>query len=255
MERTNASWWTVCVGLVVVWMAGCAAPEADEPERDLAVGDEDATEPDDGLQTEGTLGTLPAHAVESTLSARQRKFLRCFTDAWRSDPLVGGEVRFVFRVGPDGAVRWVYPIVSSVGDVETERCLLGVAREAQFPKPHGGEAELSWSLAVDPMDEVRPPVAWESDRASEAASEHGDEVIQECVDGAPTAYRVTAYVAPGGTVRRAGVAARVEAEPSIGVGEPSVATDRARTCVAEQVETWTFPDPGSYPAKVTFDLP
>jgi hypothetical protein len=247
--------------LGVPWMAmalawGCGeSAETEETDLALTAGDEeDDDERDDGMVTEGTLGTLPQHVVESTLQARQRKFLRCFTDAWRQDPLVGGEVRFVFRVGQGGKVRWVYPVISTVGDIDTERCLLDVARQARFPEPHGVEAEFSWSLAVDPMEDVRPPVPWEPDQASAAVSEHRASVLEACTGGAPTAYRVTAYVAPGGTVRTAGVAARVEAEASIGVGEPSVATQRARECVAEQVRAWELPDPGSYPAKVTFDL-
>jgi hypothetical protein len=259
VERTTdwvqgAVKWMVPVGMVIACAAGCGASEAEEAERASTAGDEDEVERDDGMVTEGTLGTVPSHVVESTLQARQGKFLRCFTDAWRSDPLVGGEVRFVFRVGPSGEVRWVYPVVSTVGDVETERCLLDVARRARFPKPHGGEAEFSWSLGVDPMDDVRPPVPWEGDQAAPLVAEHRDAVLQDCIDGAPTAYRVTAYVAQGGTVRRVGVAARVEADPSVGVGEPRVATERARACVAERIREWAFPDPGSYPAKITFDL-
>jgi hypothetical protein len=53
---------------------------------------------------------------------------------------------------------------------------------------------------------------------------------------------VTAYVAPGGTVMAAGASA---ADPEM---------LEKLDCVTEHVKSWDLPDPGSYPAKVTFSV-
>jgi hypothetical protein len=246
-----------CWALVaVVLLAGCGSKEgAEDGDFQLSAGDEEDDEVSDGLVTEGTLGTLPQFAVETALSARQSKFLRCFTSAWGGgNRLVGGEIRFVFRVGADGVVRWAYPIASTVGDLSTERCLLEVARATRFPKPHGGEAEFTWSLGVDPMENVRPPVPLESDHVAAVLSAERSKVLDACLAGARGAYRVTAYISPGGAIMAAGVAARVEAEASIGADAPQAAGDDTMGCVAEQVQKWRVADPGSYTGKVSFDL-
>lgn len=241
--------------VAVAMIVGCgeeAEPEAAAPEP--TAGGEGIQDVDDGMVTAGTLGTLPQFAIESTLQARQRKFLRCFTDAWGDNDLVGGEIRFVFRVQQDGSVRFVYPAESTVGDRETEQCLLSVAANARFPEPHGGEAEFTWSLAVDPMEDVRPPVAMEVDRVATVLSENGAAVLDECAPGGAATYRVTAYVSPGGEVLAAGVASRAEAEAIIGASPPPEVAEDALDCVAGQVTTWELPDPGSYTGKVSFEL-
>ena len=53
---------------------------------------------------------------------------------------------------------------------------------------------------------------------------------------------MTAYVAPGGSVLAAGASA------------PDAESAEALDCVTESVERWEMPDPGSYFAKVTFQV-
>ncbi len=175
----------------------------------------------------------------TTLDRRLPRFARCFSRRYNELELVGGEMRFSFRVKVDGSVLWVYPSSSTVGDRTVERCLLDVAQAATFPRPHGGEAEFSWSLAFDPPEDVRPPVPWDASQVSEVVGEHGSE-LRQC--GARPG-QVTAYVGPGGAVMAAGASAE---------GQPSA---DALDCLASAVETWEMPDPGSYPAKVSFPIP
>ncbi|MFW6050097.1 MAG: AgmX/PglI C-terminal domain-containing protein [Myxococcota bacterium] len=254
MERNEG-----CVGAAVVTAAmvvvGCGGSSEPTPLETVSTsGGEEATAADDGLRTSGTLGTLPQFAVENTLQARQRKFLRCFTEAWRRNELVGGEVRFVFRVDEEGAVRWLYLGESTVGDRATERCLLDVAREATFPEPSDGEAEFTWSLAVDPMEDVRPPVAMDAERAAAEVAEDAAAALGECAPGGAAPYRVTTYVRPGGSVLAAGVASRAEAEAEVDADAPPEVDPEVLECLVEQVAEWELPDPGSYPGKVTLEL-
>lgn len=195
----------------------------------------------DGVQIEGLLGTLSREEIQLGLEPRLGRFESCFVRAATANEIVSGRVEFFFRIATDGRVRRVYPRASSVGDRETERCLLGVAQSARFHQPHGGEAEFTWPIEYPVSDDVRPPVNWEADRVGSVVASRGGEALQACGAGG-VSLQVTAYVAPGGRVITAG-ASTPNAE----------ALDHV-DCIVDAVRSWSLPDPGSYPAKVTFDL-
>jgi hypothetical protein len=153
--------------------------------------------------------------------------------------MVGGRIQFSFRIKTDGTVKWVYPHASTIGDRQTETCLLGVAEGTRFERPQGGEAEFNWPLAFDPPDDVRPPFNWDAERAAEIILEHGGEVLDACGAGP---FLVTAYVRPGGEVMAVG-ASTVEQTSAANLD-----------CVTSAIGEWPMPDPGSYPAKITFEL-
>ncbi len=94
---------------------------------------------------------------------------------------------------------------------------------------------------MDPPDDVRPPVHWEQDHVARVVSHKGADVLGSCGRG-PKPYQVTVYIARGGHVITSGAA--VDSHDEMG----------ALDCVASAVRSWHMPDPGSYPAKVTFDL-
>ena len=58
--------------------------------------------------------------------------------------LLRGRVELAFRVDRDGGVRWVYPRASTVGDRDTERCLIDIATVMRFQRPRGCEAEFAY---------------------------------------------------------------------------------------------------------------
>lgn len=256
--RVNRVLSGVAVAAVATWLAGCGgggqAQPTTPPSQSATSGRQQPRAADDGMVASGVLGTLPQMDIESTLQARQRKFVRCFAQTWAHDDLVGGDFKLAFRVGVDGSVRWVYLVDSTVGDRDTERCLLSVASAAHFPRPMGGEAEFTWSMGVDPSTDVRPPVKVPADEVAAVVSERGPAVLQQCGRGSGSDYRVTAYVDPGGSVRNVGVAAPVKAEAIAGAAQPAAAAPDALDCVAAQIRSWQLPDPGSYPGKVTFSL-
>lgn len=194
----------------------------------------------DGVEIEGLLGTLSTMEINRGLEPRMPRFMRCFQNRYDDLEMLGGSIQFSFRIATDGSVRWVYPRASTVGDRHTERCLLDVAGGIRFPQPHGGEAEFNWPLAFDPPEDVRPPFNWDAERVADLIEEHGDEVVSGC--GHSASFIVTAYVAPGGEVLAVGASSTDQ--------EASGALD----CVTDAIKAWGMPDPGSYPAKVTFEL-
>ena len=177
------------------------------------------------------------------MQGRMGRLSGCFGRHLDELATLGGEIEFAFHVATDGGVMWVYPVASTVGHLETERCLTEVAKSTRFPRPHGGEAEFKWSVGFDPPSDVRAPTEWPHTHIEEIVNEHAPALLSECRPaGASYQYEVTAYVAPGGQVLSAGAS----------VEDPAAIDSVA--CLVAGVRAWTMPDPGSYQAKVTFDL-
>jgi hypothetical protein len=193
----------------------------------------------DELTATGLLGTIRPEHVDEALRAKQSAFLRCFERRLEHLEILSGEVQLAFRIDVQGRVLWVFPKRSTLGDRDMERCILDVARGTRFRAPSGGEAEFTWGMTFPGLDDVRPPVGWPPDRVATQLSA-GAAQVGACRAGA--AYTITAYVAPGGAVMAAGASTDSES-----------AAD-AIDCVVGAVRSWRMPDPGSYPAKVTFSV-
>lgn len=226
-----------CAGLFAA--CGGSEPAAPEPAQSPQTsGAEEQPRPT--MQISGLMGTIPERKIQATLEPKLPAFARCFAQGAAEVAPIGGRMELYFRVALDGHVEWVYPRSSTVGHRATEQCLLEVARSARFPGPKGGgAAELAWSFDINP--DARPPVEWsESDIADALASGRGG--ISQCgVEEGE--LEITLYAAPGGSVLGAGAAARTQG-----------AADKI-DCALELVRSWQLPDPGSYPAKVTFRAP
>ncbi|MDW8245924.1 MAG: AgmX/PglI C-terminal domain-containing protein [Sandaracinaceae bacterium] len=197
-------------------------------------------QPSDGLQLQGNLGTISPEQVNRTLESRVSSFARCF-EAGQGLDILSGEIRLAFRIRVDGSVAWVYPIHSTIGHRGIERCIVDLASRVQFPRPRGGEAEFNWSFAYDAPSDVRPPLAWDAARLGALPLAEGSALLGRC-GGARGSYKVTAYIEPGGRVLAVGASA----------SSPEAAS--RLDCITEGIKGWRMPDPGSYPAKVSFLL-
>ena len=233
--------------LLLVWVVsacGGAPVETDEPAPTPRAQTQTQPPPErrDGVAITGLMGTISAEFVRDTLQLRQDRFLRCFTQRLDDVPVLGGTIELAFRVRLDGTVRWVYPRRSTVGDRETERCILEVASTVHFRRPNGGEAEFSWPFEVGLADDVRPPLNWGPERIATPLASAGDLGTRCRAPGTQSTFAVTAYVGAGGRVLAAGAAASdVDGLPAI-------------DCVLDAVRGLRAPDPGAYPAKLTFDV-
>jgi hypothetical protein len=194
----------------------------------------------------GLRGTLSQHEIQSALTPRLPEFLRCGQQRLQAVEAMAGTITFSFHVATNGAVAGVTPSASTLGDRETERCLLEVAKATRFPAPHGGEADFTWPLELPGDPEIRPPVELPSEAARSALSARASDTTAalalhaSCGGGLVV---VTVYIEPSGSVLAAGVAA------------PDLATPIELDCVASGVRAWTFDSPGSYLGKLSFTLP
>ena len=192
----------------------------------------------EGASITGLMGTISARAVQSALEPRMSRFGACFTDRIGAIEFLSGDITLSFRIHTDGTVAWVFPSASTIGDGVTERCILDIARTTRFAEPRGGEAEFTWGFGMDAASDVRLPLSWsESSVAGAVSANRGS--VAGC---GRTGFRLTAYVAPGGSVL------------AVGGTAPDADALPALECVLDAVRRWSMPDPGSYAAKVSFAL-
>jgi hypothetical protein len=222
------------------WGLGCGGePPPKAPEAAHEEGPPPEKKP--SLKMKSELGTVDPAAVTRTFSALDDKFTGCQKRGLGRVEVMSGSVKFFVRIGEDGAAKWTYLEGSELGDRETERCLLDAVMGAQWPRPDGGDAEAHYGMEL-PLQSTRAPNEWNADKVAAALGKHGD-AIDKCKAGANAAFHATMYVGPGGKVMSAGVST-----------SNKDGADKADCLSGVLVKMKGLPSPGSWPAKVGFDL-
>jgi hypothetical protein len=199
-------------------------------------------ERDRKVQVAGIEGTLANFDVRVTMEARAREFGACHAPRLRKVPGLSGNVEFKIRVLADGSVSSVELPSSDLGDRALERCFAGVIKATQFPKPRGGDANVTYNMQLSPSRKGREPEQWEAERIRHVLQKRADDVREMCALRAPRAYRTTIYVNRRGKVVAAGVAGKADA-------------DGAYDCIADAVRKWPMPKAKKKAlAKVTFAM-
>lgn len=221
---------TACTKTVPPTSRAAVTPDAPESE----------TPRDDSLAVSGLMGTLSQHEIQNALEPKLPRFLRCASQRRAVLDVLAGTLTMRFNVGVDGSVANVQPAESTLGDRETERCMLEIAKGVRFPPPHGGEAEFRWPLELPPDGDVRAPTELLPEPGREPLAKGPAELRASC-GGGPVV--VSLYLDASGSVLAAGVAA------------PELATAGELDCIAEGVRAWRFASPGSYVGKLSFPVP
>lgn len=192
------------------------------------------------LQMSQELGSLDEGKVDGTFQHLVPRFSECLQKGSATVEFIGGHVKFFVRIAPDGKAKLAYLTESTIGDRDTEKCMLGVVQATSWPAPVGGGDGLAQkAFDFDPSPDVRAPVPWSPDRLGSAiGSLHAK--IQDCP--AHARYQATAYVKEDGSVLSAGVAV------------PDEKADAGSDCVVTAIKGLKLPSPGSWPAKVTFEV-
>jgi hypothetical protein len=196
------------------------------------------------VQVQGIEGTLASFDVKVTMEKKAREFAACHEPRARRVPMLSGSIEFGIHVKHSGDVSGVELRSSDVGDRELERCFADVIRNMQFPRPNGGDANVSYTMFLGPPHKGREPEVWTEGRVQHLVQKRLSEVRAECALERGEAFTVTAYVNARGKVIAAGVAAKTVIE-----------TERF-DCIADQLARWPMPKPSKKRvAKVTFALP
>jgi hypothetical protein len=234
------------VVLIASLLLGCAhqePPPPAEPVRQSAAPQEKAPDPDEEIKVSGTLGTLNDDEINGPFQRRWDDITRCYQDAQAKLPYLGGKLELKVRVGAAGEPKKVYVSSSSIGHYGAEKCILAVARELSFSKPRGGsEAEFTYPLEFRQQRAVH---AWDEARVQPAMAKHRKDVSAckaRSPNGLPAAVNMTLYVAPGGKVASAGLAADAPLD------------DAFAMCLVDKTRLWRLDDPLGKIAKATVEV-
>jgi hypothetical protein len=232
----------LCAALIAgVGLAACGGSETPHPQTAESVDTDDApSESRGGMAASAEVGALDPGEVTKTFEKAMSELQSCLrSGAKRVEPL-GGEIAFYLEVDVDGRAQHVHAERSTLGDRETERCMLDALKSREWPKPQGGQKGLARnSFDFDMPNDVRPPVAWDGSQVSDAISEVRDK-LADC--GSARGLVATVYVDTEGKAMAAGVSGE----------DPSA--EAAADCVSGVLREAKYPSPGSWPAKVTFSL-
>lgn len=229
-----------CLTLLAAGCGGAPPPPPVEPPPPVA---ERPHRPK--LQMQSELGEIDQAAVEATMKAAQSKLQECHRSGLKRVEYLSGDVKFFLRIGQDGRVKYAYFEESTLGDDNTEDCIMQVLQKQSWPKPEGGEAEVRKSFGFDAPGDVRAPTSWPSDKIVAALGKAEDDV-KKCRRGVSGSFRVTAYIEPDGKH------GKVQA---VGVAPPGKDGADKVDCIVKTVRSMKgIPSPGSYAAKVSFIL-
>lgn len=194
-----------------------------------------------GASVSAEIGGLDEQKVNAAFEASVSGLQRCLQQGAGRVEFLGGSVSFFIKIDTDGKVDGAYVEKSTLGDRETEKCMLGALRAKNWPKPVGGEHGLARkSFDFDPPNDVRAPADYDQAHLGQGLDKIAGK-LSSC-KSAKGQYEATMYVATDGSVLSASVT------PPGEDGESSV------DCLVSTLKDASFPSPGSWPAKVTFTL-
>ena len=233
--------------LAAIALASAACGGAQEPVKGPDTATEEAPQREatgPKLQMTTELGSIDPRATQATFDRLEAKLNACYRAGQGRIEYLEGDAQFFLRVGQDGRTKYAYLEGSTLGDRDTEKCMLDALTSATWPKPEGGEAEVRNSIGFDAPGDVRPPVDWSADRLAEALGK-SDGKIRKCKGSVSGNFKGTAYVQPDGKHGRF---------QSIGMTPPNKDGIDKLDCLVDVVRDMKIPSPGSYAAKVSFIL-
>ncbi len=202
-------------------------------------------EADDEIKVSGMLGTLSDEEMSGPFQRRWDDITNCYSEAKAKLWYLGGKVELKVRVAKTGDAKNVFVSSSTFGNYDTERCLLTIARDLHFSKPHGGaEAEFTYPIefhakaAIQTWDEARVAPMLKKPKSRKDVSD----CRHLAASHLPTALSMTLYVAPGGKITSAGLAADAPLD------------DGFATCLVGKTKLWKLDDPLGKIAKCTIGV-
>lgn len=194
-----------------------------------------------GVSVSSEIGGLDEDKVNAAFESTLDSLQRCLQQGASRVEFIGGSASFFLKIDSSGKVDGSYLEKSTLGDRDTEKCMLDALRAKKWPKPVGGEHGLARkSFDFDPPNDVRAPADYDQDHLSKGLDKISGK-LASCKESKGT-YEATIYLATDGSVLSAGVT------PPDEQGEGGV------DCLVSTLKGAAFPSPGSWPAKVTFSF-
>jgi len=228
--------------VLLVLAVACGGSEGSRAETPVDEESRSSREDRPKMSASSEIGALDEGKVTSAFRGAQGDLQRCLAAGAARNELEGGDIAFFVKIDTSGRAVHAHVEKSTLGDRETEKCMLGALKKRAWPEPQGGDIGLARSsMGFDPPNDVRPPTDWDPSRVEDTLEEVADE-LSECRRGTIGDLTATAYVDPDGAALSVGVAASDESGES------------AADCIVDVLKEAKYPSPGSWPAKVTFPL-
>jgi hypothetical protein len=229
------------VAALAPWcFCACGGPKQEAASGAEAVSAEPAPAAAGGapLQVEGLLGDIPQHDVERAVQSRNDAIAACYQQALDVSEQIEGALEIAFDVAADGSVASAHLRNGTLGSLDAESCILGVARRIVFPAPRGGSrASVVYPLTLEKPYDDPAPAAVGGAQADAVVRAHAADV-DRCLGGA-TGVQLTVYVGKGGRVI------------SSGATSDALGTAEGAACLASAARAWSFPEPGPDGGKAT----
>jgi hypothetical protein len=223
--------------MLVAGCGGSPPPPKVETPKPVATAVEEA-QPTPATRSE--IGGLNEEAVARSFERMNDDVQTCFAKGTTKVSAFGGHVKMKLRIDPQGALKWAYMAESTLGDRDTEKCLLDVARAKSWPQPIGGDGLAERAYDVDPP---APAKDLDSKKFKVAVALVNKETAKCRKKGTwGTVFRVTAYL-------------RYDGLPiTVGIAPPNEKGEDVIDCMIKIIKKVKFGGIGRRMGKLGFDL-
>jgi len=257
--------------LPVLFACGSTPPPPPEQPKTEETTSKPTTQ---GPVIEQELGSLDERAVAKKLEQLTNGPIeKCHEQGRSRLEYLTGDVKLFMRIGKDGRVKYTFLEQSTLGDRETEKCILDVLSNADWPKPVGGEGEVRNGFGWGAGNE-RAPTPWGPEKVLGALDDHKSvkKDVEKCKGGVKGDFIVTAYVEHDDNPEPEPPATKAPATPpkkpkgkkagkndagkfrALGATPPNKDGADKVDCIIDALKPLRLPTPGSYAAKVSFPL-
>lgn len=228
--------WFLLAAVSVASACSSSTPDSEQPETDTT-SQGGQTKSNIGIQSD--IGALNESEALAAFRKASNKMQSCYEKGLSRIPYLSGDVTIAVRVPLEGKVR-AYMKASTLGDRDTERCMLDAVANVSWPAPVGGNEGLAESpFNFAPSEGTRSPVEWSASDAGKDVDK-AVQAIGSCSNRAGVKQlSATLYVETDGKVK------------SVGVSGEDVKSEDAAECVVKAMKDVKFNSPGSFAAKLT----
>lgn len=224
--------------LTAVLIAAAAASCGSSPPPEPKVA-EAPPPPKKKSGTWGEFGVVDVKKVDEVFAGLKDALTACHE---RGNKFSSGTVQYTMRTDHSGKVKYAFVKISELGDRGAEKCMLEVLRQATWPIPEEGDDAMIEKPITFPDREERPPEDWQADQILPSVNKVKAK-LQACRAGHSGIFHATLHVDNSGKVTSAGVAS------------PDDKGEELIDCMVEVLKKLKAPSPGSWPARVSFDIP
>ena len=130
------------------------------------------------------VGALDEDAVNRVFRTGSTQFDGLCSQGGESVELLGGDVAIFVGINAQGKGEDVRLERSTMGDRDTEACMIQVFSERHWPKPVGGrKGQVHKSFSFDMPNDARPPVEWTAEDVEGTLGKFREHTVEECTGG------------------------------------------------------------------------